>query len=206
MSGQLIIKPRPEDRAAFIAAYKAHRQGGLSGTDARAAMLREWVPTVSRATAFRWLDHAEAAYTADRSAAPGQAAAPPRRRRPRPRRPRPASASQEDQDEAPMDGANVRLAHLPLTRMLTEIIQTFHGTMKYAVGEEPEKPRNPMLALRAGGGLMQAIQAALDVHARFHDATRMEAFTTAIMAELEEADTALAQRVMARLDALAQSA
>jgi hypothetical protein len=188
------IPNKREERAAFIGAFRELRSKGLSSPEARTELLKDWVPhRISRASAFRWFPEAEQAFDDFMALKPfgdtqGPGEPPP-----------PAPAILQP------GGGALRVSHLPIGELVAEAIGTFQSCMRFAVGADPSKPRNPNLALKAAGGLTQAIATSLDLHAKFHDAARMEEFTAAVMAELEHADPAMAQRVLARLDALTQA-
>ena len=91
---------------------------------------------------------------------------------------------------------------LPVASAITEAIEAATGVLRYARGDDAEKPRNPRLTLQASLAVGRLLDTALGLHQALTGARRIEDFHAAVIREIERESPEIAARAMARLRAL----
>lgn len=167
---------RGDLRAEVMSAIAEAVMNGLPPERIRPSLLERF-PQVPKATLYRWIAAGLTSGTVGRRIAERRISAGPGAR-------------------------EVTGTALPIAEYVTEIIEASRCVLRYARGDDPDKPRNPKLTLQASMAVAGHIKTALAVQEALVTARRVEDFHAALIREIEKESPELAGRVMHRLRAL----
>lgn len=173
----------------------------------KAALVKAWGGRgASRATLYRWLE------ALMKSGAPGRAIVDQIRTAAAARKEVAADASFSAAKEAALAIESIpapRVADITgfgvvaFAEKLQEIISNCDFLLKYARGDEEDKPRNAKLFMMANEGLRRSLETALKLQEELREASAVDRMIAAIMEELRKESPELAERVVRRLRMLA---
>ncbi len=175
---------RQERRAAFSARCADLLMEGRPETEIRVTLVRENVD-LPRSTIYRWVQGAiESGFAAKRLSAKRLAG--------------PGLPVVQE------SGGPAGVAGFPLASAMAEALSSTRGVLRYARGDDPEKPRNPKLTLAAAQALASQVEQSVQLHRAMLEAERVDRFHAALLDEIGRESPDLARRVTDRLQALTQ--
>lgn len=199
---------RAEVEAAVL---KAAERVGLDGIS-QAAIVKQFAGKAAQSTLFRWID------TFIRSGKPGQHVA---------RQVKRAAERREKQEGGPSAAAAAIAADaaeaLPVVLTVDDVLgsgsttrtvnvlerlQQLAGDLELLVRHaktDDGKVRNARLLLQATGEFRKLLETAARIHATMREADHVDRLHDAILEVIAECDPALAERVLRRMDAVAQA-
>ncbi len=175
------LLPRAQQRRAVLDAVARYMVAGHDPKLMRQAISAEF-PGVGRSTIYRWMaegiEHGAVAMRVQGMTAP------------------PAGTL----EMATVPGGTS--ARLNMIQPMQLALETIEGIVRYARGPDPEKPRNPKLALAAAASLVRCMDTAMGLHQALTQAKRLDEFHEAIIEAIQQESPAVAERVTMKLRAL----